>query len=114
MWFFAPKTGHEAVAGAKPRSPQWPDFRRRWLAAHPACAVCGRIKNVVPHHRRPVHLYPELELAEDNLISLCETGPGSTNCHCLVGHCGDWSAWNPTVEIDANYLRRMLENRIDG
>lgn len=114
MWLFAPKTGHEAVKGARPRSSKWPTFRKRWLADHPVCAACGRRKNVVPHHLLPVHLFPHLELSEENLISLCETGPGSTNCHCLIGHCGDWAAYNPTCVTDAEHLIKMLQSRIGG
>lgn len=114
MWPFKAKTGHEAVKGAVARSSKWPAFRKRWLAEHPACEACGRTKNVVPHHRLPVHLFPQLELAPDNLISLCESGPGSTNCHCLIGHCGIWTAYNSTCDDDAKRMKTMLDQRIEG
>src|SRR3990167_10683006 len=55
------------------RSPQWSKVRKEWLRKHPFCAVCGKLKNVVPHHKHPFHIYPELELSELNLVSLCES-----------------------------------------
>jgi hypothetical protein len=73
--------------------------------------VCGRTKNLNAHHKKPFHLFPELELATDNLFPLCETGPGSTNCHCLIGHCGDWTKYNPYVVEDAAMLWIILEHK---
>lgn len=62
------------------------------------------------HHIRPFHLYPELELVEDNFITLCEN-PGF-NCHFVIGHCMFWTAWNPTVVLDAHNLNQKIANRI--
>ena len=115
MWPFKAKTGHEAIVGGRPRSPKWPAFRKAWLAIHPECAACGnrKPKDVQVHHRQPLHHGGD-ELSEDNLITLCESGPGGTNCHILIGHCGDWKDWNQTVDYDAARMKVMLSGRIEG
>lgn len=95
-----------------PRSPGWSKLRNEFIAANPQCAACGRTKNVTAHHRKPYHIFPELELEASNLIQLCESGPGGTNCHALVGHCGNWSAYNPNVEPDAAHVLAMIEGRL--
>lgn len=91
------------------RSSKWPEVRLEHLAISPACAVCGVRKNVVPHHIKPVHLFPELELETGNLITLCE-GPG-VNCHLLFGHLNDWRGYNPDVLEDCRTWRQKLINR---
>lgn len=93
------------------RSPKWDKVRDQFLLGK-TCSVCGRVKNLNAHHKKPFHKFPELELDSSNLIALCETGPGSTNCHCLVGHCGDWKAYNPNVDEDAVALRTILGHRL--
>jgi predicted HNH restriction endonuclease len=60
------------------------------------------------HHKRPVHLFPELELDPANLITLCEP----QNCHYLIGHCLSWKAYNPSVEEDAAHVREMIASRL--
>lgn len=90
------------------RSPKWAAFSKKFLRGK-CCAVCGRSDQVVPHHKKPYHLYPELELDETNLIPLCE---GRTvNCHLAVGHLFRWASWNETVESDAAYIRQKVEAR---
>ena len=91
------------------RSPKWPAMRRTWLLFHPACAVCGSKKNVVPHHVIPVHVDPSLELSARNLVSLCE---GSVfNCHLFFGHLGAWTSWNPSVQFDSHIWASRRANR---
>lgn len=105
--FLPPPTADGPIGAV--RSPKWPAFRKRWLAQHPACAVCGSITAVVPHHIKPVHLFPEHELDEANLISLCE---GSVvNCHLLVGHLLRWSSYNTRVVEDAAYWAQAIRQR---
>ena len=53
------------------RSSVWPKLRAEHLKREPACAVCGKTDGATPHHVKPVHLFPELELYESNLITLC-------------------------------------------
>lgn len=96
-----PKTGHEALKGAKPRSSRWRAYRDRWLKTHPTCAACGGKENLIVHHIYPFS-WPggeERELDESNFLSLCEAD--SHNCHLLFGHLLDWQSRNPNVRIDA-------------
>ena len=89
------------------RSGKWPALERAWLKVHPTCAACGTGDQVSVHHKRPFHLHPELELDTGNLISLCE----KHNCHLMVGHSGDWHAYNPHVADDARVLAKRVEQR---
>lgn len=78
------------------RSPRWAQKRQEWVFEHPKCECCGRRTNLNVHHIMPFHLFPALELMDDNLITLCEGGP--INCHYLAGHCGaGWSAYSRNV-----------------
>ena len=100
----------------KVRSSEWARVRREFIKKHPECAACGShlLPNLQVHHRKPFHLFPELELDESNLIVLCEDGPGNTNCHILVGHGGRWADYNPNVEADAAHQKQMIAGRIRG
>ena len=89
------------------RSSRWPTARKRWLAIHPACAVCGTTEDVQVHHKTPVHVDPTLELDEGNFITLCE----KYGHHFLYGHCLEWRAFNPNVEKDAEHARTMIQLR---
>ncbi len=91
------------------RSPHWPNLRRQHLARQPMCQVCGAVANLEVHHLRPVHLAPELELDQDNLLTLCE-GPG-VNCHLLFGHCNDWRAYNPNCLADVAFWQAKIAGR---
>lgn len=80
------------------RSAEWPKVERAFRRKQPACAACGSTSRIQVHHKRPFHLFPELELEESNLISLCM---GPNMCHLLIGHGDNFRAWNPNVELDA-------------
>lgn len=55
---------------------------------------------------KPFHLFPELELDDSNLITLCEKS--GHDCHFIFGHFHDWTLYNPNVIADvANYLREQ-------
>lgn len=92
---------------AQKRSDRWDTVRDAHVKANPWCAGCGcrdpKVLNA--HHRRPFHLFPELELDPANLITLCET---SRRCHLDIGHEGNWKSWNPAV---ADQSKRMLRLR---
>lgn len=90
------------------RSPQWPTVRNHYIKKFPTCAVCGGNKKVEVHHKKPFHLFPELELVEDNLISLCESGANGITCHLFVGHLGNYKTFNPMVERDAKIWRNKI------
>ncbi|EFH85825.1 HNH endonuclease [Ktedonobacter racemifer] len=81
------------------RSPEWPRVAHEHLSHEPACVVCGhRGKGLQVHHIKPFHLYPELELDPNNLITLCEIR-GRTH-HLLIGHLDDWESYNKRVRED--------------
>lgn len=88
------------------RSPDWAAVRDAHIAREPSCRACGGTDHLQVHHIRPFHLHPELELAQDNLITLCEHP--SHDCHYHFGHFFDWHAWNPRVRSDA---ARFFEDR---
>ena len=83
------------LLGAGARSSKWEAVRSHHLEIEPTCAACGTNKNLVAHHILPVHLWPELELDDSNLITLCESD------HLTFGHGGDWRAFVPSVREDA-------------
>ena len=93
----------EELFGA-PRSGEWPRVRREHLATQPACAACGRAKEVEVHHVVPFRDRPELELDPADLITLC-----GDPCHLVHGHLLSWKRSNPDVREDAaRYRAKML------
>ena len=80
------------------RSSHWPIIRKEFLNIHPNCEVCFSTKGLEVHHIKPVHLYPELELDPENLITLCRP----KRCHLLFGHLNNWKSFNPEVINDSN------------
>jgi 5-methylcytosine-specific restriction protein A len=100
-----------ALLAAKPeyrRSRRWPAVEHAHLKAHPDCAACGGTDHLEVHHVLPFHLFPRLELAPTNLITLCESGRAGVLCHLHYGHCGDWAAFNPLVRRHAASALAML------
>jgi 5-methylcytosine-specific restriction protein A len=92
------------------RSSKWPILRKRWLAIQPKCQSCGKTTKLEVHHIRPVHLYPELELAEDNLITLCENPV--FNCHFTIAHNLNWLAYNPNIIEDSQLINKRIKERL--
>lgn len=86
------------AAGFQRRSPHWPAVRAWKLKHFPTCAACGGAEKLEVHHKMPFHLWPDLELDQDNLITLCES---ERQCHLHIGHLGNWSKYNPNVDQDA-------------
>lgn len=76
------------------RSSAWEKLRNDIVKKHPWCMICGKNKSLQLHHIRPFHLYPELELTEDNLRVLCQS------CHLVWGHLGDWKSFNLDLDKD--------------
>jgi hypothetical protein len=60
------------------------------------------------HHIRDFCREPELELAPENLITLCG---GATRCHFVFGHLGNWQSINPCVVGDAEHFGNKIRNR---
>jgi 5-methylcytosine-specific restriction protein A len=104
-----------AVEGVPPqpvygqRNPHWGSVRGEYLLAHPACAACGRTADLQVHHLKPFHLFPDLELDPDNLITLCEIS--GLNHHYLFGHLLDWHSWNTSAALDAALWLDKIQHR---
>lgn len=95
--------------GAK-RSPHWSTVRNAHLVFEPACRACGGTEKLQVHHKHPFHLHPELELEQQNLITLCERR--GRDCHFRYGHFFDWKQWNPHVEsMSTDFLNGMNDAR---
>jgi 5-methylcytosine-specific restriction endonuclease McrA len=93
------------------RSPHWPTVQHHHLKEHPTCEACSGNVNLNVHHRKPFHLFPDLELEPDNLITLCMDG--DKDCHIKLGHGGNFKAYNPNVDADvakvkANFSMELL------
>lgn len=71
----------------KKRSSKWDKVRDDFIKLNPSCAVCGSTKNLQVHHKKPFHLFPELELDVNNLVTLCEgKKPGLVKRFLLSAH----------------------------
>lgn len=90
------------------RSSQWPRVRADFVKKFPLCQLCGGKKSVEVHHKQPFHLHPELELDENNLISLCE-GNKSVVCHRFFGHLGNYKNFNSSVVEDVKIWNKKLK-----
>lgn len=93
------------VAMAGERAGEWRAVRNAYAASHPACAACGAKADLQVHHVKPFHLWPALELESSNLIALCP------RCHLLLGHLGDYRAYNPCVREDAAWMLARVKSR---
>lgn len=90
------------------RSPKWPGVRRAHLLKYPQCAACGGMLYLNVHHVIPFYIDPAVELAPENLLTLCEHP--THNCHFTFGHLLSWSRWNVHVRQDADlFYQRLME-----
>lgn len=95
------------------RHKDWPKKRREHLVKFPYCAACRSIFYLEVHHVLPYHLFKELELDPDNLITLCE-GPGVGH-HLWYGHNGNYRLYNPNVREDtAEALAKFQQSLKEG
>lgn len=93
------------------RSSDWPRVAHEHLAHEPACRVCGHDgEGLQVHHIKPFHLFPELELDPNNLITLCEVK--GRDHHLLIGHLDDWESYNPAVRTDVNHYHDLNARQI--
>lgn len=76
------------IKNRKKRSSKWNKIQKEFLEKNSSCAFCDGTKNLNVHHKKPFHLYPELELEESNLITLCM---GEKDCHLLIAHGNNFS-----------------------
>ena len=84
------------------RSPKWSKVRKSFLKTHDRCAICGKLKNLQVHHKKPVHLFPHLELDKNNLITLC------SRHHFIFGHLENWRKFNEDIIYDVKFWRKRL------
>ncbi len=92
------------------RSPHWRAVEKNFLELNGVCAACGGTEQLQVHHKKPFHLFPELELEPKNLITLCEVKERG-NHHLNFGHHGRWANYNPTVLEDvAAFVRSTKTN----
>jgi hypothetical protein len=92
-------------------SDQWPALKKRHLIRRPKCEVCGATRNRTVHHIKPIHLFPELELEPENLITLCEGGKRGANHHLFVGHLMDYMSYNANVLTDVAIWNERIQHR---
>lgn len=93
------------------RSPEWSNLRDEFIRNHPVCFLCGTAKDLQVHHKKPFHLYPELELDPDNLITLCTSKYWGFNCHLIAGHGGCYKFENPWIMEDIEKLKIIGDPR---
>lgn len=107
-----PEIRHFYIGGLKyvaelglPRDPHWHRDSRLWLRGK-VCAATGWSVQLQVHHKRPFHLFPELEMDPDNWIALTECP--AFEAHFEIGHFRNWKKWNPNVDADAaEHLAKM-------
>jgi hypothetical protein len=78
-------------------------IRDQHIKEHPECEACGSNKAIQVHHIHPFHLYPEMELDPDNLITLCMD---EFDCHLALGHGDSFKCYNPNVVSDCERFRK--------
>jgi len=91
--------------GLPKRSSKWRKLEKDFLEKNSFCAVCGSKQTLNVHHIKPFHLYPELELDVNNLITLCM---GKKECHLLIGHGADFKAYCNRVK---KYAQEVQDNK---
>lgn len=101
MWLFNKK-----IRFAE-RSPKWKVLRDSFIKKNPCCSVCGSCAKPEVHHIIPVHLDPEKELEDTNLITLCDK-----YCHFVFGHLMNWKNYNPHIIEDAKIFNKKIKERL--
>lgn len=100
----------DKIKYGKTRSPEWDNVRKKHIGLNPTCAVCGSLKKVEVHHKKPFHLHPELELDPCNLISLCEGKEFSSMiCHLHFGHLGNYQDANPDIDSTVAIMKTVFD-----
>lgn len=84
------------IKNRKKRSSKWGKLQKEFLENNSRCALCDGTENLNVHHKKPFHLYPELELEESNLITLCM---GEKDCHLLIAHGNNFSYFCEKLDL---------------
>jgi len=92
----------------RPRSTKWKTVRNNFIKENGICAVCGKTENLSVHHKISFHENPDLELDENNLVTLCENE--NLNCHFVFGHLMDWRKTNNNIEEDIKIWKEKLQD----
>lgn len=91
------------------RPQKWQAFRDKFIIGK-TCAACGYEKFLDVHHVLPIHIRPDLEFVESNLLVLCDDK--RKDCHHRIGHCFHWKSYNPNAIEDAAASLRSIQGRI--
>jgi 5-methylcytosine-specific restriction endonuclease McrA len=94
------------------RSPQWEKVRDAFLKTHDSCAICDGKEKLNVHHKKPFHLFPEDELKEENLVTLCEA-KGCCEDHLEIGHGGNFKYYNKWIEEDITKMKELRAKNND-
>ncbi len=90
------------------RSNGWYYLRNEFIKENYFCSACDAVKGIQVHHIKPVHLFPDLELDWDNLISLCG------DCHFVIGHSRNWRKYNINVIEVCALLKEGIKGKISN
>ena len=95
--------------GGRVRSSRWREVRNGYASRNPNCEACGAKDSILNklniHHCEPFHLFPEKELLDSNLISLCR------QCHLTLGHLRSFKSFNKDIREDATTLLKKIKSR---
>lgn len=81
----------------------WARTRKEHLEREPACAACGRTKDLQVHHIVPYHVDRSRECDPANLVTVC-----ADPCHLVFGHFLDFRKSNPNVREDCRRYREAI------
>ena len=95
------------------RSGEWTKVRKAYLAENPFCEICGGTKKLEVHHLLDTSSFPDYELHQNNLITLC--GIKTKNkCHFKYGHLGNYQKTNYNLVNDIGVLKRIYKGEDEG
>ena len=95
------------------RSSDWSKVRKQHLKIEPVCQICGTAKSLQVHHIQPFHYFPNLELEQSNLITVCTSRYWGFNCHFDVAHAGNFRYYNPWLKEDIIHIKKLVEETSD-
>jgi len=105
-WNFKPTHDHNG----RGRHIGWYDARKKHLEKENKCQWCGGRICLEVHTILPWHLYPERQLDDDNLITLCEEP--SKNCHFNHAHRG-WMRYVGNIREICEKRQKFLKSEND-
>lgn len=98
----------KAPKGAR-RSKDWKKVRKDYLRKNPFCYICESNEKLEVHHKLPFFLMPDLELDQNNLITLCDKR--NIGCHFVFGHLKSWKSFNINIDLDVTIWNQKIKNR---